>query len=245
MSFRQGARQFFERRGAPLLALHATGNSGSNFTAAFTRFIQSNDFSVSMWFRSASVPAHGCIFDYFSSYNENIGGTGIGFGYGESDHSMESADGNYLNVLYNGVAWNTCGQIYDFSTWRHYSLTMKKNSGSGYKYYFNARMYLDGVKLLDTTKYMSCYIEQVRMLGYDIIGIDRYIGGSATCICMFDRQLSDSEVLSEYEKGMIIRNDLTGLSHYWDGQMDNNRIVDHVGNWNLSLNGDASVITVG
>ena len=230
--------------GAVRFAMNATGNRGSNFDCSFSSFMQTTPYSVSFWFRPNASSVHGAMFNYTGLYGNS--GTGVAVGFGSNANNLQY-NGNYLVLLYNTLAWVGGVSIPSFSGWHHYATVFEAGGslGSNDRISLPCKQYFDGVLVKSYNARDQLATRNImQVLGFTDGNDVRHINGQLTRLCMrLSKALTASEVAAEFAEGFKAP-DLSGLDHYWDGTVKGGFVHDHVGGWHLSINGDASVVSL-
>lgn len=224
-------------------AMNATGNTGSNFTCEFTSFDQTTSHTISFWFSPNANTIHGAIVNY-TGYDVSNHGTGVSLGYGSGTNNMES-NGSYCVVLYNTIAWKGGYNVRSYTGWHHYAFVFNAGTTSGETTAFSVDQYFDGVKVKTySSSNMFHFRSKLYILGLIDGGSNRQVNGKSTCISIRQYAMTSSQVAAEYANGMT-KPDLTSVAHYWDGNLTSDgKVKDYVGDWNLTINGDASVVAL-
>lgn len=203
-------------------------------------------FSISLWFKPNLYPSHGCIFNYGAlDIGTVTGGTGVGFGFGGSPADFEN-NGMYCSVLFNGQAWRTLGGMH-YDGWHQYVLTVNlPSNGSGSILRAATIFYIDGVRQASFTNNMKVSANGINILGYhEPIVENRLCNGQATRVCMYPSILTPDFIASDFALGLTTPpDDLSTMSHYWNGDVAGGVVKDHIGDWSLSFNGDANIVSI-
>ena len=230
-------------------AMNSPGDAGSNFTCSFDKLTQDTDMTVSFWFKPNANQIHGAIV-HASGITTSGNGTGFALGYGSGSSNMEH-DGRYANVLYNTMSWRGGYYMASYSSWHHYACVMTAGSYQGIQHgsscrNFTAVLYIDGVSVKNFGSYrMLNDLSKLYVLGLTDANDFRWVNGQVTRLCLrLGRALTATEIADEFVAGFNAP-DMADLSHYWDGTENRDgKVEDHVGDWHLDINGNASVVAL-
>lgn len=207
------------------------GTFGCMFTAnAQSTFIFSdNGFTMTVWAkRPLNTKGNFCTFGSDT--------TGVSLGGGA--RSEGETRGNYLNGLANTRWWlpsNT--ECITDEEWHHYVFVTPSSVGGNMSY-----IYMDGV-IVGGIRYNGAAItnlnstSNITLLGVCDGEMDRYMTGLVTRCCIYNRMLSESEIVADYELGNLPPVP-SGLIHYYNGETKDGKLIDVIGGIDLeSQNG--------
>lgn len=223
--------------GKPLLSMRKEGSVSPGFiiTNLGTATLPQ---TVTCWYKFAAYSATPDI--WAGKAIVKFGNMSSGMAYGMLNYPGIYSDRAALN---EGKYWSCyrkqTSQSYPDTQWHH--LAMVVRSGT---YPTKGTVYVDGTAYTTGTDLKSTALTTPTG-HFSILGRQNDDGYPAVVlahrVCVFDSQLSDAEVAADMALGAT-PSSRSDLVHYWDGTVDNAKLVDLVGTWNLTFSDGCSIV---
>ena len=167
-----------------------------------------NSITISVWFRTLNINQAGQMIFYNGS---DMGGNG----YGISVNNEGTTDGKIL-FLYGAVAWIDTGFQTANDTWYNAVMVIESNRSN--------KLYINGSLVFTGSSYNINTPTSKTEIGRNDFPSLRYFNGNIAQACMYNRVLSSSEIVQNYDalKGRFLGADdfepsqIAGLAAWYD-----------------------------
>lgn len=196
--------------------------------------------TLTQWFRFATYDCPINRSKTTFKYGDRNSGVGYGTERGFDDKGYVMCAGLVEGKYWSGYTNPTDSAPTDFS-WHHLAFMIKAANSPLYN-----TVYLDGNLL--TPKIFLLTAPMTSPTGFfSLCGRDgssdfetNKVDVRVTRTCIFGRLFTASDIMADYSDGMSMPKD-NSLLHYWDATVENGKVVDKVGDWNLSFSNGCSI----